>query len=204
MPLVRKPSTPTPSVAAGSPALLRDGTTDERWMAARSLTTPADIQALEGALANEAEARVREAILTSLGRIATEESAAVVIPYIRSDDASLRTAALDVLLTMPGAVAASLPGLLGDPDPDVRLLACELARVMPGAEPSRLLGALIDREPEANVCAAAIEVLAEVGGPEAVPALQRCAARFPHEPFLVFSIKVAVQRIGAQSVDRLG
>ena len=46
----------------------------------------------------------------------------------------------------------------------------------------------------------AVEVLAEVGGAEALPALARCAERFRGTPFLEFSIKVAADRIRAQAV----
>ena len=46
---------------------------------------------------------MREAIFTGLARIATAESAAAVVPYLRSDDASLRTGAIDALRAMPKA-----------------------------------------------------------------------------------------------------
>ncbi|THD81720.1 MAG: HEAT repeat domain-containing protein [Phenylobacterium sp.] len=207
MPLIRKPSTPPTAAAAAAgqtAAALVSGTADERWAAARSLATPEGVAALGEALAAEGDPRVREAILTSLARVASTDSAQAVIPYIRSDDAALRTGALDALRAMPQAVAESLPGLLSDPDPDVRLLACELVREVPGAEATRLLATLLDGEAESNVCAAAVDVLAEVGGPECLPALARCAERFGHEPFLGFAIKVASERIGAQAADRLG
>ena len=104
-----------------------------------------------------------------------------MLPYLRSDDASLRTGALDALRAMPAAArAAHLPGLLADPDADVRLLSCELVRDLPEAEANRLLADLLERETEANVCAAAIEVLAEIGRPEAAAgagALRRRASR---------------------------
>lgn len=201
MPLIRKPSgTAPPSPPVPRAADLRSASADVRWAAARSLSGPDDVPALAGALGSESDPRVREAILTSLARIGNVAAAEAVIPQIRSDDASLRTAALDALQTMPAAVAASLPGLLADADPDVRLLACELVRAMPGAEPARLLGELLDRETEPNVSAAAIEVLAEVGGPEALPALARCADRFADLPFLAFSVRVARERIGAKPV----
>ena len=65
-----------------------------------------------------------------------------------------------------------------DRDSDVRLLATELARNMKASEATRLLCELIEREQHPNVCAAAIDVLTEVGTPEAIPALEKCAARF--------------------------
>ena len=103
---------------------------------------------------------------------------------------------------MPDAIKPRLPELLTDPDPDVRLLACELVRGVMGVGATRLLCDLIEHDRDANVCAAAIDVLAEVGAPEALSALEACAARFPGQPFLTFSIKVATARISAKPADR--
>jgi HEAT repeat protein len=203
MPLIRKPSGGADVPQVSSDTALRDGDADERWSAARSLTSPGDVGALAAALMAESDPRVREAILTSLARIGGVESVEAITPHIRSDDASLRTAALDSLRAMPGAVAASLPQLLADADPDVRLLACELVRAMSGRDATRLLCDLIGVDPEPNVCASAVDVLAEVGGPEAAGALDACAGRFPNEPFLAFAIKVAKQRITDQSIGRI-
>ena len=52
---------------------------------------------------------------------------------------------------------------LADGDPDVRILATELARNMPAADATHLLCGLLEHEQHPNVCAAAVEVLAEVG-----------------------------------------
>jgi HEAT repeat protein len=153
---------------------------------------------LTAALSKEPVARVREAIFTALAKIGSAESAAVTIPYLRSDDAAQRTLALDALRAMPEASAQLLPGLLKDVDADVRLLACEIARALPANDASRLLAELIGSEQNANVCAAAIEVLAETGDAESLPILDRCAARFPEEPFLAFAIQIARDRIGSR------
>jgi len=96
---------------------------------------------------------------------------------------------------MPQACRTHLPGLLADQDPDVRLLSCELARGLPDEEANRLLCALLETETEKNVCAAAVEVLAEIGRPEALPSLARCGARFDADPFIAFSVKIATERI---------
>ena len=195
MPLVRRPSPPTEATAA--PASLTEGTVDQRWAAVRAAAErPDGVALLAAALPRESDPGVREAIFTGLARIATAESAAAVIPYVRSEDASLRTAAIDALRAMPGATRSHVPGLLDDPDADVRLLCCELARGLPEDEANRLLGDLLLRETEKNVAAAAVEVLAEIGRPEALPALDACAARFAGDSFLLFSIKVAAERIG--------
>jgi HEAT repeat protein len=151
---------------------------------------------LAGALPGESDPAVRQAIFTGLSRIGTRESAAALLPYLRSHDADLRTAALDALRAMPDGARGHVPDLLADPDADVRLLSCELARGLPESEANRLLCDLLERETEKNVCAAAVEVLAEIGRLQALPTLRRCAERFGDDPFIAFSIKVATQRIG--------
>jgi HEAT repeat protein len=171
----------------------------ERRAAVRAIGgSPSDVEALGDLLRREDDPTVREAIFTSLARTASPESVAVALPYLRSDDATRRTEALDALRAMPGAVAPQMGALLQDPDPDVRLLACEIARDLPADEATALLSALLDRELEVNVCASAVEVLAEVGEPEALPALTRAAARFQSEAFLNFAIKAAADRIRVQ------
>ena len=143
-------------------------------------------------------------MLTSLARIKSSESVAAVLALLRSDDASLRVGALDTLRAMGSAVREHLPRMLTDVDSDVRLLSCEIIRGLPEAEATRLLCDLLAREQEVNVCGAAIEVLAEVGQVEALPVLARCATRFADTQFLAFAIKIAAERILAQSNGRRG
>jgi HEAT repeat protein len=200
MPLVRKGPTGPAEPPRGADPLtaLTQGTADERRLAARTLATqPDSAPALGAALASEADPRVREAILTGLTRIASPEAVAAVLPHLRAQDSRLRIEALDALRAMPEAVRPHLATLLADPDPDVRLLSCEIARGLSLQQATPLLCDLLDRETEPNVCAAAVEVLAEVGAASALPALTRCAERFAHDPFLTFAIRAARARIGA-------
>jgi hypothetical protein len=208
MPLIRKDTAAKADAsvtATDAATLLTTGDSNERWSAARVLADQADGgEALAAALATEGDARVREAILTGLLRHPGEASVAAILPLVRSDEAGVRTGALDALRAMPTALAARLGDVLADPDVDVRILACDLARALPAAEATRMLCALLDRETEANVCTAAIDALTEVGGPEARTSLERCAARFAAEPFLTFAVKAALDRIGAASTDPRG
>ena len=209
MPLIRKtPDQPRP-VAPPATAEILDGltgaTSEERWAAARAAAErPGAAEALGHALRNEDDRRVREAIFTSLARLRTTESVQAVLPHLRSDDADLRTGALDALRAMPEATAPHLPGLLRDRDPDVRLLACELVRGVPEAAATRLLREVLQSEPEPNVCAAAVDVLAEVGGPAALPVLAQCAERWPDDPFLGFAIRIAAARISSRPPEPHG
>jgi HEAT repeat protein len=207
MPLIRRPTSGSPPETAtpvrDGLAALTSGTRDVRWAAARAAAdVPGGVEALSRALGTEEDARVREAILTSLARLGTSDAIAAILPHLRSDDAGLRAGSLDALRVVPRALAPHLPGLLADPDADVRLLACDLARGLPARNAVALLCGVLDREADANVCAAAVEVLAEIAGPDALPALDACARRFPGDPFLPFAVRVAAERIGARPPDR--
>jgi HEAT repeat protein len=198
MPLIRKPSEKAPPVGEPGGADLRSPSAEVRWAAARAAADrPSSVSALAQALSGETDMRVREAIFTALARLASSESVDAVLPYLRSDDASLRIAAMDALRAVPKALQTRVPDLFADPDDDVRLLSCELARAMDAPQAQALLLSLIETDDAPNVCAAAIEVLSEIGDAEALPALTRCAARFPEDPFLGFAIKVALERLKA-------
>jgi HEAT repeat protein len=201
MPLIRR----TTPAAAASPARAGDAVTlealrspspDERWNAARALGDhPAAVAALAAALQAEHVPRVREAIVTALMRIGDEASVVALVPYIRSPDAALRAATIDALQSLPAATAPFLAALLRDADSDVRILAIELVRGMPPAEATRILCGLLEHEAHVNVCASAIDALAELGTVEALPVLRKCAERFAAEPFLPFAISVAIAHI---------
>jgi HEAT repeat protein len=87
--------------------------------------------------------------------------------------------------------------LFGDSDTDVRILATELARNMPAKDAMQVLCRLLENEQHPNVCAAAIDVLAEVGTLDAVPSLRACAARFANTPFLPFAVETTIARISS-------
>lgn len=205
MPLVRKPTGKAPGPAADASSILGNlvsGDTDERWAAARAAANvPGAVTALASALRNESDSRVREAMFTSLARMGTNESADLLISFLRSDSANLRAGALDAFRTLIGKMPELLPRLLGDRDVDIRILSCELARTLPDPEATTLLCTLLADEQEANVCAAAIDVLAEVGGPAALPALAACAQKFRNSSFLGFAIKTATDRINSQRLS---
>jgi HEAT repeat protein len=208
MPLIRKPVEPVrapPPAATDVLQLLTSGTQEERWSAARAaVAVPNATEPLAAALRTEADPRVREAMFTSLARIGSRESVNAIARHLRSDDASLRTGALDALRTLHDVVREQLPALMNDADSDVRVLSCEVARGFPSPEATRMLCDLLKRETEPNVCAAAIDVLAEVGDAMALPVLAECATRLRDTPFLAFAIKIATARILEQSTDRHG
>jgi HEAT repeat protein len=208
MPLIRKPADDATPPTAGldfeqARSRLKDAAPDARRAAARALAAFPQAAALLGAAAGtETDERVRETLFTSLARIGTADSVQALVIHVRSDDASYRAGAMDALKAMPHLLSGAVDHLLADADSDVRVLACDLVRALPAEQATALLSSVLDREPEVNVCAEAIDVLADVGAPAALPALRRCAVRFAGQPFLDFAIRVACDRIGAQAGAR--
>jgi len=204
MPLIRRePASAPPPGASDSLGDLKSANAGARWTAARLLAKdPSSAAALGEALAVETDARVREALFTSLAHIQTPEAVDAILTHLRSPDAATRGGALDALSSMPQTVESHLSKLLADPDPDVRLLSCDIVRRLPGPTASRYLCDLLTRETQANVCGAAVDALSEVGDKAALPILADCATRFSAEPFLTFSIKIASSRIAGDGRSR--
>ncbi len=204
MPLLKrgKPDEPTPGPAEPLDALgdLRHADPQRRWSAARALgAQPGAAEPLAAALASETEPRVIEAIFTSLIRRGGAESAAYLLPLLRSDEAALRGGAIEALQTMPAELAPHIAELLRDPDSDVRIFAVELTRKMPPAQAAPWLCEMLDRETHPNVCAAAVDVMADIGSRDAIPHLERCRGRFAQQPFLPFAISVAIETLSGNA-----
>ena len=206
MGLVKKKAGAAPSgpAAPGAPAdplaALGDPDASARREAAYGLGHPAgqagvapgSVAALAGRLEAEDDAGVREAILTALARIATDEAAAALVPLLDREDAALRNAALESLQQMPAEVAApALLPLLGHADPDLRIFAVQGLGGL--AHPGRAdwLAAVMERDADVNVGLAAVEALAEAGSPEALSSLEILARRFPDDPFVTFAVDAA-------------
>jgi HEAT repeat protein len=199
VPIIRKSTASLPVSRADAQAVIKGldaASAEARWAAARAATNvPGSCAALAAALHREQDSRVREAIFTALARIGTPECVQELLTLLRSDDARFRTAALDALRIVARTTRDFLPGVLRDSDADVRILSCELVRGLAGEEATSLLCTLLSAEQETNVCAAALDVLAEVGNTKALTTLDECARRFVDTPFLVFAIKIARERI---------
>jgi len=203
MPFIKRTApTPPKSNEADESALpelsgLQNLDPEVRWSTARALGkgVASAVPALAAALEMERAPRVREALMTALMRAGNNESVLVLLPYLRSQDAGLRSAAIEALQALPEAITPFMPTLLSDDDSDVRILATELARNMPADEATRVLCNLLETESHSNVCGAAIEVLAEVGTPDALPTLKACSERFCNIPFLSFAVSTTIARI---------
>lgn len=178
-------------------AQLHLGNEAERRWAARDLAgVAAAVPVLGRRLRDEADPRVREALFTSLCASAGEAAVDELLPLLRGDDAQLRNGAIEALAAMPRAVGPRIAALLRDADPDVRILTVNLLGELRHEQVTPWLLQVLREDAEVNVVAAAIEVLAEVGGPEHVPALHDAVRRFPADPFIAFAAEAAAGRAG--------
>jgi hypothetical protein len=96
---------------------------------------------------------------------------------------------------MPLAAAGTAQGLLRNPDPDVRIMAIEVLRVCTDARVSHWLADILARDEDQNVCAAALDVLAETGTADVLDAVTALPARFPASAFLRFACAAAATRL---------
>jgi HEAT repeat protein len=176
-------------LCSGEPALRRQ--------AARELAHMAEgIPKLCDHLEREPAVSVRSVILTAL--IQSRSGAAVegLIRYLRSENTALRNEVVEALQEMPGEIAPYMEALLSDPESDVRIFAVNILSVLPNARAPEWLNKVILEDRHVNVCAAAVDCLAEVGTPASIPALKELRLRFGDQPFMTFAIDATLKRIG--------
>lgn len=187
-----------PREFGGLVAQLDDADAAVRRWAARDLAAHAAAAAALGArLAVEPDASVREALLTSLAAVGGPAAVDALLAQLRSEDAAARNGAIETLAAMPADVAPRIEALLRDADSDVRIFAVNLLGDLPHEQVPAWLAQVLRHEPQVNVVAAAVEVLAEAGGPEHVALLRAARARFEGDAFFAFAADVAIERIEA-------
>jgi HEAT repeat protein len=146
-------------------------------------------------LANEPNLSVRSIILTGL---IIHRSPAVVVgllPLLSGDDANLRNGAIEALQQMPDEVAPHVESMLTAADSDVRIFAINVLAALPHPMVPEWLLRVVTLDPHVNVCAEALDAFAEVGEPEAIPALEALADRFSDVAFIRFAVDAAARRI---------
>jgi len=205
MPLIKHISTASaPPALAPAPAsagqrdtaLLDAPDAAVRRAAAHALgDCPEAVPALLRALEQEVEQPVRSAVLAALGRTGSEEAAAGLASCLRSEDAWLRNAAIEVLRGLPAQVATVIAHLLVDWDRDVRILAVGILDTLRHDCVEEWLLQLIEADPDVNVCGAALDVLAEVATGTARAPVERLLERFRGEPYIAFAGELVLGRL---------
>jgi HEAT repeat protein len=172
--------------------------TDEmtrRWAARDLAAFPQASAALIQQLTQEPDRSVREAIFVSLTQIGDQIAVDGLITCLRSEVVNLRNDAIEAMKLMPDAVAPMMQGLLHDSDPDIRIFAVNILESLRHPKVESWLIDVITTDPHLNVCATALDLLAEVGSQQAIEPLQQLKQKFADEPFVQFAIDIALTRI---------
>ena len=168
---------------------------ERRW-AARDLADYKEASKhLVKQLMKEEDISVREVIISSLLRIKDEVAIEGLIECLRSDDAHLRNSAIEALKEIPEKVGPYIEKLLQDKDPDVRIFTINILASLRHPKVIKWLIEVIEKDENVNVCATALDLLAEVGTEEAIPAIKKVKERFKNEPYIQFASDIALKRI---------
>ncbi|MEY8877654.1 MAG: HEAT repeat domain-containing protein [Leptothrix sp. (in: b-proteobacteria)] len=177
-------------------AQLRDPDASVRRWAARDLATePRAAASLCAQLNQERDASVRVALFNSASQIGGNTVVQGMLPLLRSEDPGLRNGAIEVLAGLPDAVAPHIDALLHDADSDVRIFSVNLLGDLRHPQVPQWLAMVLTHEAAVNVVGAALEVAAEVGTLQTLPALRAARARFASDAYITFAVDLAVERI---------
>jgi HEAT repeat protein len=170
--------------------------TARRWAARDLVECPDSALALVAQLKVEPDLSVREVILSTLTKLKNQESIDGLIECLRSDDAALRNEVIEMMQQCPDEVENFIQTLLDDKDSDIRIFAVNILEELCHTDIEKWLIGVIDKDPQVNVCATAAGILAEIGTIAARESLAALSRRFANEPFLVFTVELALKRIG--------
>ena len=172
--------------------------TERRW-AARDLAEYKEASSyLIEQLMKEKDITVREIIISSLLSIGDEIAISGLIDCLKSDDAHLRNSAIEALQQIPEQVAPYIENLLHDKEPDVRIFTINILESLRHPKVVKWLIDVIENDENVNVCATALDLLAELGTEESIQAIKKVKERFKNEPYIQFASDIALRRIGEQ------
>lgn len=204
MALVRAPHNPNNELVEDLRACeqllldLEDTDPAKRRWAARDLLGCSNVSAqLVARLKTEPDLSVREVMLTSLTRIGDKHAVNGLVDCLRSEDAALRNEAIEAMQSLPQAVGPLMQGLLKDADSDLRIFAVNILESLRHPDVETWLIEVLESDAHVNVCATAVDLLAEVGTSAARNALLALKERFRDEPYIHFAADLSLRRIDA-------
>lgn len=166
-----------------------------RWAALDLVAFPDAAAAICARLEREIQPAVREAMFTTLIKIGDDAVVHGLMPLLRSKNAALRNSVIEALQHLPDAVSPHVETMLRDSDPDYRIFTVNILAGLHHPQTPIWLRIVIECDADINVCAAAVEALAEAGVPETIPALSALPGRFGDDPFIRFCTQTAIRRI---------
>jgi HEAT repeat protein len=156
---------------------------------------PNAVEALSNLLKQEEDVAVREAILGTLAKLKQPSAVKELVACLRSEDAALRNEAIETLKHISLDLSVTIKSLLSDPDADVRIFVVNILESRCEPDVEKWLIDVIERDQNTNVCAAAADLLCEVGTEAALDPLLRLKARFASEAYIQFASDLALKRI---------
>lgn len=204
MGLIKSTSTPVPDEEMRKQgrdceqlkAQLQSASANERRWAARDLADcPDAAAALVTQLQIETNRSVREVMFTTLTMLGNAVAVKGLVACLRSEEAALRNEAIEAMKQLPAQVAPMMQQLLQDEDADVRIFAVNVLESLRHPSVEDWLITVIAQDDHVNVCATAVDLLTEIGTPNAVEPLRALKARFTNEPYIQFAADIAIKRI---------
>ncbi len=168
-----------------------------RWAARDLASHPQAAAAVCARVAVEADASVRAVLFSTATTLGGPVVVQAMVQMLRSEDPGVRNGAIEVLASAPDDVAPHIDRLLLDADSDVRIFTVNLLGDLRHPKVPRWLAQVLHTEMQVNVVGAALEVLSEVGSAESLPELKEARRRFADDPYITFSVDLAVERIGS-------
>ncbi|HBT47476.1 MAG TPA: hypothetical protein DEA73_06315 [Peptococcaceae bacterium] len=151
--------------------------------------------ALARALQREKDPLVREAVIGALLVCDTRAVIAEMATLLRSEDATNRSAAFEVLTyRCDDEVIEIFEQLLQDGDRDVRVMTVHALGRSRCGRSAELFRRVIREDGDVNVVAAAVEYLGEMGEPSDAALIQKALERFRH-PYFEWIARRALGRL---------
>lgn len=175
--------------------LFTPAVSERRW-AARDLAQYKEAsQFLLERLEKEKDISVREVILSSLLAIRDEVAVKGLIELLKSDDAHLRNEVIETLKQMPEEVAPYIERLIKSEEPDLRIFAINIMESLRHPKVLEWLKEILENEENVNVCATALDLVAEIETDEILSSIKKVKEKFKDEPYIQFVSDLAIGRI---------
>lgn len=139
---------------------------------------------------------IQEAAEDALRRIRGSAAVSVVAPLLRSEDASVRNSAMDILREISSDDIKAMQLLVQDSDPDIRIFASDILGTSESPMAVAILSDALFTEPEVNVRYQICISLGELGFPDAAGTLSKA---LKDEEWVQFAAVEALAKIRADS-----
>jgi HEAT repeat protein len=114
---------------------------------------------------------------------------------LKSNNAYLRNAAISFLQNYDKEAEPFIKELLQDKDKDIRIFAINILGDAKLENSLELLRVCIKNEEEINVLMTAVDYIREIGTEEDISLLEKLKERFSNEPYVEFSVNLAIEKI---------